>query len=81
MKYITIIILFSLIVFAACESPVDMNRDGGKLSGYVTHLDSILYLSNGYYTISIYNADSINPFNRVPVRTDSLNLTQKGLAV
>ncbi|HAX47920.1 MAG TPA: hypothetical protein DCX92_02955 [Bacteroidetes bacterium] len=56
---------------------MEVNRPGDKLSGYVTHNDSILYMTDGYYSISVYNADSLNPFNRVPVRTDSLNLKKR----
>ncbi len=77
MKYITIILISFMAVVAACENPADTNREGSKLSGYITHHDSILYMTGGYYSVSIYNADSINPFNRVPVRTDSLNLKRR----
>lgn len=77
MKYITIILLGFIMILASCESPVDINREGSKLSGYVTHYDSILYMTGGFYSVSIYCADSINPFNRVPVRTDSLNLKKR----
>ena len=74
MKYITIILFSTLVIFSACDPPMEVNRPGDKLSGYVTHCDSILYMNGGYYSISVYIADSINPFNRVPLRTDSLNL-------
>lgn len=77
MKYITSILSFLLAAFTACDPPLEVNRPGDKLDGYVTHIDSILYMNGGYYSISIYNADSINPFNRVPVRTDSLNLKRR----
>ncbi len=77
MKYLKIIFILSLLKLIACDNPVDLNRTGEKLSGYITHIDSILYLSGGYYTVSLYNADSINPFNRVPIRTDSLNLKRR----
>ncbi|KXK55277.1 MAG: hypothetical protein UZ05_CHB002000625 [Chlorobi bacterium OLB5] len=77
MKYITSILVFLLVIISACDPPIDVSRPGDKLSGYVTHIDSILYMNGGYYSISIYNADSTNPFNRVPVRTDSLNLTRR----
>ncbi|MEO8512131.1 MAG: hypothetical protein ABI543_01095 [Ignavibacteria bacterium] len=70
---ILILVLF-LALIAACDGPVDPGRSGGKMTGYITHTDSILYMSGGYYSVSIYDADSSNPFNRVPVRTDSLNL-------
>ena len=74
MRYVTKILFALIVVFSACDPPMEVNRPGDKLSGYVTHNDSILYMSGGYYSISLYNADSVNPFNRVPVRTDSLNL-------
>jgi len=74
MKFITLILFFSIVVISACDPPMEVNRPGDKLSGYVTHYDSVLYMSGGYYSISLYHADSVNPFNRVPVRTDSLNL-------
>ncbi len=74
MRTITTIILLFLALIISCDGPVDPGRSGDKLSGYVTHYDSVLYMAGGYYSISVYNADSINPFNRVPVRTDSLNL-------
>ncbi len=77
MRYVTGILLALIMILASCESPVDINREGSKLSGYVTHHDSILYLTGGFYSISIYNADSVNPFNRVPVRSDSLNLKKR----
>jgi len=74
MRYVTKILLALIVVFSACDPPMEVNRPGDKLSGFVTHNDSILYMSGGYYSISVYNADSLNPFNRVPIRTDSLNL-------
>ncbi len=77
MRYVTTILIFILTVIAACDSPTDPGRSGDKLSGYVTHMDSVLYFTGGYYSISVYNADSVNPFNRVPVRTDSLNLKKR----
>jgi hypothetical protein len=77
MKYVTTILFLVLTVFTSCDGPVDPGRSGNKLSGYITHRDSILYQSGGYYTVSIFNADSTNPFNRVPVRSDSLNLTRR----
>jgi hypothetical protein len=76
-KYIGYIMLFILIVLAACENPMEMNRPGDKLTGYVTHVDTNLYLTGGFYSVSVFNADSVNPFNRVPLRTDSLNLRRR----
>lgn len=72
--------LFILTVFIfleGCELPQDINRPGDKLSGYITHVDTNLYLNGGFYSVSIYNADSTDPFNRVPVRTDSMVLTRR----
>lgn len=74
MKYITAISVILLIFITACDPPMEVSRPGDKLSGIVTHHDSILYMTGGYYSISVYNADSTNPFNRIPVRTDSLAL-------
>ena len=77
MRYVIKILIVLLTVFAACDPGVDSSRPGNKLSGYVTHIDSTFYLTDGFYSVSIYNADSLNPFNRVPVRTDSLNLKRR----
>ncbi|MCC6866376.1 MAG: hypothetical protein IT280_09490 [Ignavibacteria bacterium] len=77
MRYVTTILFIVLIAFIACDPAIDVNRTGDKLSGYVTHIDSTLFMQGGFYSISIYNADSTNPFNRVPVRTDSLNLKRR----
>lgn len=73
MKYIYYIIIVIVILFIGCDSPMDMNRPGDKLSGYVTHIDTNLYLIGGYYSVSVFSADSTSPFNRVPVRTDSIH--------
>lgn len=77
MKYAIKISGFLLAFLYGCDNPADFNRPGDKLSGYITHVDSNLYLNGGFYSVSIYNADSVNPFNRVPVRTDSLTLTKR----
>ena len=79
MRYVIKILFAALAAFAACDPPVEIDRSGDKLSGYITHIDSTLYTSNGFYSVSIYNADSSNPFNRIPVRTDSLNLKPMGM--
>jgi len=70
-----IYLIFSLfVVFSSCEGPQDPNRPGDKLTGYITYVDTNLIVSNsGYYSISIYSADSSYPFLRVPIRTDSVN--------
>ncbi|MCC7158593.1 MAG: hypothetical protein IT281_03540 [Ignavibacteria bacterium] len=75
MKSIKILFLIFITGFFGCEMPADLNPPGDNLKGYLVHIDSNLYLNGGFYSVSIYNADSSNPFNRVPVRTDSLNLT------
>ena len=77
MKFISIIIILALIAIFGCESPQDLNRSGDKLSGLIIHVDTNLYLNGGYYSVSLYSADSVSPFNRVPVRTDSLRLTKR----
>lgn len=60
-----------------CELPQDLNRPGDKLDGYVIHFDTALVFNGGYYSVSVFVADSVNPFNRVPLRTDSLGLTRR----
>lgn len=77
MKYITTLIILAAAVITGCDNPVELNRSGDKLSGYITHIDTNLYLNGGFYSVSIYNADSANPFLRVPVRTDSMTLTRR----
>lgn len=77
MKFLSFLLILALILIFGCETPQDLNRSGDKLSGMITHVDTNLYLSGGYYSISLYNADSVSPFNRVPVRTDSLKLTKR----
>ncbi len=77
MKYITPTILLGLIFLIGCETPQDLNRPGDRLSGGIWTTDSNLILNGGFYSVSIYIADSTNPFYRVPFRTDSLNLTRR----
>ena len=57
MKYITIILLGFIMILASCESPVDINREGSKLSGYVTHYVTILDMTGGVYSESISCVD------------------------
>ena len=76
MKYIKPTAILILMFFAACGNPEDFNRPGDNLTGYITHINQDT-ISGGYYSISIFSADSTNPFNRVPVRTDSLNLKKR----
>jgi len=73
MRGVAYIIVAIYILFAGCEAPQDPNRPGDKLDGYLTYTDTNLIISNsGYYSVSIYNADSSYPFLRVPIRTDSV---------
>jgi len=72
--------VIELMIIAGCESPQDLNRPGDKLDGYITYYDSNLSTLHGFYSVSVYNADSTNPFNRVPMKTDSLkNLYKRDL--
>jgi hypothetical protein len=78
MKYLIIIASFVLTFLYSCDTPMEPGRSGDKLSGYITHLDTNVVRSNtGFYSISLYSSDLTNPFYRVPVRTDSLNLTKR----
>lgn len=76
MKYINSTAIVIIILIAACGNPADFNKPGDNLSGYITHVNMNL-IPGGYYSVSIFNADSTDPFHRVPVRTDSLNLKQR----
>jgi hypothetical protein len=73
MKIITYIILLLALLLTGCEAPQDLNRPGDKMDGYVFYVDTLFITAGGYYSISLYSADSSSPFQRVPVRTDSLN--------
>lgn len=78
MKYTIAILSFTLVFLYSCDSPMEPGRSGDKLSGYITNLDTnIIISSTGYYSLSLFSADSTNPFYRVPVRTDSLGLTKR----
>ena len=74
-KYL--IILFFIAFLSSCETPADLNRTGDKLSGYITHVDTNLILGGGYYSVSVFSADSSLPFNRIPMRTDSMVLKKR----
>jgi len=78
MKKLSFYILSVLILLYlfSCGNPLDFNRPGDKLNGYVTHINMNL-ITGGYYSISVFSADSTNPFLRIPVRTDSLNLKRR----
>jgi hypothetical protein len=79
MKYLIIqVLIIILALLAGCESPSDMNRPGDRLSGYITHFDTnVIITSSGFYSVSVFSADSVVPFNKIPVRTDSLRLTRR----
>ena len=73
-----LLILSGLIFFInGCDSPTDYNREGDKLDGWVSYVDSNLILAGGFYSVSVYSADSTSPFNRIPFRTDSLLLYKR----
>ena len=76
MKYIISITIVSLLLIAACGNPTDLNAPGNNMSGYVTTLNMNI-IPGGYYSVSVFSADSTNPFQRIPVRTDSLNLKRR----
>jgi hypothetical protein len=71
------IILLFLAFFISCEAPTDLNRTGDKLCGYITHVDTNLILGGGYYSVSVFSADSADPFRKIPIRCDSLRLTKR----
>ncbi len=77
MKYLIISILL-LVFYAGCEMPQDLNVPGDNLKGYVTHVDTNLITDGGFYSVSVFNADSTDPFHRVPVMVDSMTLTRLG---
>ena len=64
------------IIFVSCGNPIDYNRPGDRVVGYVTHVNMNL-IPGGYYSVSVFSADSVNPFHRVPLKTDSLNLKRR----
>ncbi len=67
------IVLTVCLFICSCDSPQDLNRPGDKLDGYVIYIyDTLLAANGGFYSVSVYSADSTDPFNRVPIRTDSI---------
>lgn len=76
MKYITLTTLSFLLIFSSCGNPTDLNPTGSTMSGYVTTLNMNL-IPGGYYSVSVFSADSAHPFSKIPVRTDSLNLIRR----
>jgi hypothetical protein len=79
LKINLLLLLFAVsIIYYSCgnDNPVNLNPPGDGLAGYVTHINMNL-IPGGYYSVSLFCADSVNPFNRVPLRTDSLNLKRR----
>ena len=76
MKNLLFTVLVVLVLLASCGNPMDINRPGDKLNGYVTHIDTNL-IPGGYYSISVFSADSSAPFHSIPIRTDSLSLKRR----
>lgn len=74
MKYIVLPILL-VVFFMGCESPEDLNVPGDNLKGFIGLTDLILDTNGGFYSVSVFDADSTDPFHRVPVRTDSMTLS------
>lgn len=64
-------------LFASCEMPQDPNPPGDKMNGLITFIDTNITRTGGFYAISLYSADSSSPFNRVPIRSDSLVLIMR----
>ena len=77
MRTASFIFLFTFIILSGCESPQDPNRPGDKMDGFITFTDTNLTTAGGFHSVSIYFADSSNPFNRIPVKTDSLKIIYK----
>jgi hypothetical protein len=72
MKNVYYILVVIVVLLIGCDPPFDIARPGDKLSGYITHIDTNLVLNGGFYSVSVFSADSSNPFHRVPLRTDSI---------
>lgn len=70
------IVVFLLFMLSSCEGPQDVNRPGDKMDGYVYYVDSNLIRSGGYYSVSVYNADYLDPFGAPPIMTDSIVLSK-----
>ncbi len=79
MKRIFIIIAMYLVpvFYESCGITNDPNPPGDNLTGVVTFIDTNLITTNGYYAAAVYYADSITPFNKYPLRTDSLVLRKR----
>jgi hypothetical protein len=64
--------LFFALIIVSCDLPADMNPPGDSMAGYIMfHSDTGFIYNSGYYAVSLYG-DSTFPFNRLPVRSDSL---------
>jgi hypothetical protein len=71
-KVILYISVIALMIVASCDSPQDPNRAGDKLDGYIFFKDTNITTLHGYYSVSIYDANYSDPFNKIPIKTDSL---------
>ncbi len=67
---------FLITFIFSCSNIEDPNPTGDKLAGQITLINTNL-IQSGFYSVSLYSADSSSPFNRVPVMTDSLNLSMQ----
>lgn len=72
---ISFLFVFFLNSFSGCGD-TGVQSSGDHVSGYVTFTDMNL-ISGGYYAISLY-AKKTNPFDTLPIRSDSLVMTQNG---
>jgi hypothetical protein len=79
MKKLFIIIAMYLVpvFYESCGNPYDFNPPGDNMTGIVTFVDTNLMTTNGYYAAAVYIADSANPFERCPLKIDSLVLKMR----
>jgi hypothetical protein len=73
-------ILFLLFIawvhsFQGCDDS-SVQDSGDHINGYVTFTDTSL-IGGGYYAISMYK-NRANPFDTLPLRSDSLTLSKDG---
>jgi len=70
------LVLSLLFLLPTCgDDSTGLNANGTFMSGTVTYNDNSTGYSGGYYCISFYNPDSTNPFQRAPIKSDSLTLS------
>ncbi len=72
--YLTFLII-SGILLGNCGGDSSVNAPQDFVTGTITFNGSNFYYSGGYYAVTIFSADSSNPFHRVPVKSDSLAIT------